>query len=254
MENKQKIAVVTGGSRGLGKNMAFSLAQKGNDVIITYVNSKTEAEALVKEIEAIGRKAYALQLDLNNFKSLDGFISSLSSTLKEKFKTDKFDFLINNAGMGKTIPFEQVTEEIFDEFLNVHYKSVYFLTQKSIAHMNEGGRIINLSSGTTRFANPGYSVYASMKGAIETLTKYFAKELGAKGITANVVAPGPIETDFNNAAIRSNPQMKGFLATLSPLGRVGQADDIGGVVAFLCSEDAKWINGQRIEVSGGINV
>lgn len=249
-----KIALVTGSSRGLGKDMALSLAKKGHDVVITYATSKNEAEVVVKEIEALGRKAHALQLDLKNFNKLDAFMSELKKALKEKFNSEHIDFLINNAGMGATVPFEQVTEELFTDFLNVHYKGVYFLTQKCVDIMNQGGRIINISSGTTRFANPGYSVYASMKGAIETLTKYLAKELGAKGITANVIAPGPIETDFNNAAIRSNPQMKGFLSTLSPLGRVGQANDIGGVVAFLCSEDAGWINGQRIEVSGGINV
>jgi NAD(P)-dependent dehydrogenase (short-subunit alcohol dehydrogenase family) len=155
--------------------------------------------------------------------------------------------------MGATVPFLQVTEPLFDEFLNVHFKGIYFLTQKCVPMMNEGGCIINISTGTTRYSNPGYSVYASMKGAIEVFTKYLAKELGQKGIRANVVAPGPVETDFNNAAIRNNPQAKTMLASLSPLGRVGRADDIGGVVAFLCSGEAGWINGQRIEVSGGIN-
>lgn len=254
METTQKIALVTGGSRGLGKDMALSLAKKDIDVILTYATNKEEALNTVKEIEALGRKAVALKLDLKDFKSLDGFIVSLSSALKEFFKTNKFDFLINNAGMGGSISFEQVTEEIFTDFLNVHFKGVFFLTQKSLSLLKNNGRIINISTGTTRFANPGYSVYASMKGAIETLTKYMAKELGVRGITANVVAPGPVETDFNNAMIRNNPQLKSVLSGLSPLGRVGQADDIGGVVAFLCSEDAKWINGQRIEVSGGINV
>ncbi len=152
------------------------------------------------------------------------------------------------------MPFEKVTEEFFDEFLNVHYKGVYFLTQKLLPHLNEGGGIINISTGTTRFVNPGYSVYSSMKGAVEVLTRYWAKELGAKGIRCNVVAPGPVETDFNNATIRNNPQLKERLASLSPLNRVGRADDIGGVVAFLCTDEARWINGQRIEVSGGINV
>lgn len=249
-----KIAIVTGGSRGLGKNMAGSLAAKGIDVIITYKANADDAAAVVKEIETEGVKAAALQLDMANISSLDSFVSSVKNVLQTKWQTSSFDFLINNAGMGATVPFLQVTETLFDEFLNVHYKGVYFLTQKLIPLMNDNGSIINISSGTTRFANPGYSVYASMKGAVETLTKYFAKELGTKGIRANVVAPGPIETDFNNAAIRSNPEMKARLSGLSPLGRVGEANDIGGVVAFLCTPEASWINGQRIEVSGGINV
>ena len=156
--------------------------------------------------------------------------------------------------MGATVPIEKVTEELFDDFLNVHFKGVYFLTQACLPRMNPGGRVINISSGTTRTSNPGYSVYASMKGAIEIFTKYVAKEWGHKGIGANVVAPGPIETDFNNATIRSNPQLKGMLAGMTALGRVGSADDLGGVISFLCSDDGRWINGQRIEVSGGIHV
>ena len=250
----KKIAIVTGGSRGLGKDMALSLAKKNLDVIITYNTNEELALNTVKEIETIGGKAVALHLNMNNFSSLDSFTDNVKSTLSTSFNTDKFDYLVNNAGMGKTIPFTEMTEVIFDEFLNVHFKSVYFLTQKLLSVMNDGGGIVNLSSGTTRFANPGYSVYASMKGAIETFTKYLAKELGVRGIRANVIAPGPIETDFNNAAIRNNPQFKTMLGNLSPLGRVGNADDIGSVVAFLCTDDAKWINGQRIEVSGGINV
>ena len=250
----KKIAIVTGGSRGLGKDMALSLAKKNLDVIITYNTNEELALNTVKEIETIGGKAVALHLNMSNFSSLDSFTDNVKSTLSTSFNTDKFDYLVNNAGMGKTIPFTEMTEVIFDEFLNVHFKSVYFLTQKLLSVMNDGGGIVNLSSGTTRFANPGYSVYASMKGAIETFTKYLAKELGVRGIRANVIAPGPIETDFNNAAIRNNPQFKTMLGNLSPLGRVGNADDIGSVVAFLCTNDAKWINGQRIEVSGGINV
>lgn len=249
-----KIAVVTGGSRGLGKDMALSLAQKGIDVIITYRNKETEAGEVVNEIKAAGRKAVALQLDMADFASLGDFMQRLQQSLKAEWGQTNFDFLINNAGMGGSIPFLQVTEEVFDNFMNVHFKSIYFLTQQSIPVMNEGGRVINISTGTTRFSNPGYSVYASMKGAIEVFTKYLAKELGAKGIGANVVAPGPVETDFNNAAIRSNPQLKNVLSSLSPFGRVGAASDIGGVVAFLCTPEAAWINGQRIEVSGGINV
>lgn len=251
--NETKIALVTGGSRGLGKDMALSIARKGMDVIITYRSKKEEADEVVKQIESMRQRAFHLHLDMNAFSSLDAFVKGLTIELKTLWHATHIDYLVNNAGMGATVLFEQVTEAQFDEFLNVHYKSVYFLTQKLLPYLNEGGGIINISTGTTRFANPGYSVYASMKGAIEVLTKYWAKELGPKGIRANVIAPGPVETDFNNAAIRSNPQMKERLASLSPLNRVGSAEDIGGVVAFLCTDEAAWINGQRIEVSGGIN-
>jgi NAD(P)-dependent dehydrogenase (short-subunit alcohol dehydrogenase family) len=251
METK-KIALVTGGNRGLGRDMALSLAKKNIDVIITYNSNKAEAEAVISELTLLGSKAIALQLNLKNVSSLTNFVAQVAETLQTNWHTDKLDFLINNAGIGATIPFAEVTEENFDEFLNIHFKGVYFLTQKMLVHLNNNGSIVNISTGTTRFCIPGYSVYASMKGAIEVFTKYLAKELGQRGIRANVVAPGPIETDFNNAAIRNNPQMKGFLGTQTALGRVGYADDIGGVVAFLCSEDSKWVNGQRIEVTGGI--
>lgn len=254
MSIQRKIALVTGGSRGLGKDMALSIARKGIDVILTYRSNEKEAGEVVKEIEGMNQNAAALQLDMAKFDSVDGFVQQLTKTLQSKWNTNNLDFIINNAGIGGTKPFTEVTETFFDEFLNVHFKSIYFLTQKLVPHINEGGSIINISTGTTRFVNPGYSVYASMKGAMEVLTKYLAKELGAKGIRVNIVAPGPIETDFNNATIRNNPQLKERLAGLSPLNRVGNADDIGGVVAFLCTDDAKWINGQRIEVSGGINV
>lgn len=248
-----KIALVTGGSRGLGKDMAINMAKKGIAVVLTYRNKKEEADQTVADIEASGGKAVSLQLDMSDFNALDGFVQSFKAAIASKWDSQTFDYLVNNAGMGATVPFLEVTEELFNEFLNVHYKGIYFLTQKLVPVMNAGGRIINISTGTTRFSNPGYSVYASMKGAIEVFTRYLAKELGAKGIGANVVAPGPILTDFNNATIRNNPQMKSVLSSLSPLGRVGNADDIGPVVAFLCSDEAAWINGQRIEVSGGIN-
>ncbi len=253
MATTTKIALVTGGSRGLGKDMAINIAKRGIDVILTYRNNAEDAKATVAEIQAIGQKAVSLKLDMSDFNSLKGFAADVKGALQSTWHTENFDFLINNAGMGATVPFLNVTEELFNDFLNVHFKSVYFLTQYCVPFINEGGRIINISSGTTRFSNPGYSVYASMKGAIETFTKYLAKELGVKGIGANVVAPGPVETDFNNAFIRNSPQMKEILGSLSPFGRVGAADDIGSVVAFLCTDDAKWINGQRIEVSGGIN-
>lgn len=249
-----KIALVTGGSRGLGKDMALNIAKKGLGVIITWRNNEEQANDVVKEIEAAGGRAASLQLDTNNIKSFDSFLEQVKNILQQKWNTHHFDYLINNAGIGGTRFFPDVTEEFFDEFLNVHFKGVYFLTQKSLMLLNDGGGIINISTGTTRFVNPGYSVYASMKGAIEVFTRYMAKELGARQIKANVVAPGPIETDFNNATIRNNPQLKTILSNLTPLGRVGVAEDIGAVVAFLCTEDARWVNGQRIEVSGGINV
>jgi NAD(P)-dependent dehydrogenase (short-subunit alcohol dehydrogenase family) len=181
-------------------------------------------------------------------------VKEVIQTLQQKWNVSTFDFLINNAGVGATIPFDKVTEEDFDRFLNIHFKSVYFLSQKLLPSINDNGRIINLSTGTTRFCVPGYSVYASMKGAIETFTKYLAKEVGARGITVNVLAPGPIETDFNNAALRNDPERKKMMSAQTALGRVGEANDIGGIAAFLCTQDAGWINAQRIEASGGINL
>jgi len=251
---KTKIAVVTGGSRGLGKDMALALADKGIDILLTYRSQKEEADKTVELIRQKGRKAAALFYDATDMKGLTEFVEAIKNTLQQTWQADRFDFLVNNAGVGATIPIAQVKEEDFDMLLNVHFKSVYFLTQNTLPLLNDGGAVVNVSTGTTRFCVPGYSVYSSMKSAVETFTKYIAKEYGARGIRANIVAPGPVETDFNNAAIRNNPQMKGFLSSLSPLGRVGNADDIGSVVAFLCSDEARWINGQRIEVSGGINL
>ncbi len=247
-----KIALVTGGSRGLGKNMALSLAQKGLDVIITYNSKEDEALEVVKQIEATGQKAAALQLNVGDSKSFDGFIGDVTSTLKSTFNTDKIDFLVNNAGIGIHASFAETTEGQFDTLMNIHFKGTFFLTQKALPILADGGGIVNISSGLARFSNPGYAAYASMKGAIETLTKYQAKELGARGIRANIVAPGAIETDFGGGLVRDNAQVNAFLASATALGRVGLPDDIGGVVAFLCTNDAKWINGQRIEVSGGM--
>ena len=252
MNFNHKVALVTGGSRGLGKNTALRLASYGADSIITYHSHKEEADSVVSEIEAKDQRAVALQLDVGDIKSFDGFIQQLSHTLKDKWGRDKFDFLINNAGIGGHATIEQMTEEVFDRLFNIHFKGVYFLTQKAIPLLNDHGRIINISSGLARFTLPGYSAYASMKGAVETFTKYIAKELGDRGITANLVAPGAIETDFTKAAFDADPQRKEMIASLTALGRVGVPDDIGGVVAFLCSEDARWVNGQRLEASGGI--
>jgi NAD(P)-dependent dehydrogenase (short-subunit alcohol dehydrogenase family) len=249
-----KIALVTGGSRGLGKDMALRIAEKGNHVVITYVSQKEAAEKVVKEIEKMGKQAVALPFDANKISSIKDFVKIFEQTIQKKWNNNKFDFLINNAGVGANIPFENATEEDFDRFMNIHFKSVYFLTQQLLPFINDGGRIINVSSGTTKYSVPGYSIYASMKGAIETFTRYLAKDLGSRGITVNVVAPGPVETDFNNGGNRDFPERKKMLASRAALGRVGLAKDIGGVVAFLCSDDGGWINGQRIEVSGGMNL
>lgn len=252
--SSNKIALITGGSRGLGKSMALHLAKSGNDVVITYHSQKELADQVVQEVESAGQKAVALQYDSSDFKSLDSFVKQFTESLQSKWNVNSFDFLINNAGIGATIPFAQVTESDFDKFMNIHFKSVYFLCQHLLPLINNNGRIINISTGTTRFGVPGYSVYASMKGAIEIFTRYLAKEAGSKGITVNVVAPGPIETDFNNAALRNNPERKKMVASQAALGRVGEADDIGGVIVLLCDEKSGWINGQRIEASGGINL
>lgn len=252
METTNKIALVTGGSRGLGKNIALHLAEKGIDVILTYRAQKEEADGVVAAVEQKGRKAVALPLDVADMTSFRGFMERVSETLQQQWSRDSFDFLINNAGIGARSTIANTTEELFDSLLNVHFKGVYFLTQAALPLIADNGRIINISTGLARFATPGYAAYASMKGAIETFTKYVAKETGARGITANVVAPGPVDTDFTRPGFEENPQAKQFLASQTTLGRVGVADDIGGVVAFLCSEEARWITAQRIEVSGGI--
>ncbi len=251
---KRKIALVTGGSRGLGRDMALALSKNGLDVILTYHSKKEEAEEVAASLVTQGSKSAFLPFDVSDLTSFESFLGHVQQSLSENWGTDRFDYLINNAGVGATIPIAEVTEEDFDRLMNIHFKGVYFLTQKALTMMNDDGGVVFISSGTTRFCVPGYSLYSSLKSAVETFTKYVAKEYGKRGIRSNIVAPGPIETDFNNAAIRNNAQMKSLLSGQTALGRVGDATDIGSVVAFLCSDDSKWINGQRIEVSGGINL
>ena len=254
MEKKNKIALVTGGSRGLGRDMALRLAEKGLDVIITYNNRAEDAQRVVEQIEASGRKAAALQLNCGAVSSFGQFVDRLKETLSEHFGADRFDFLVNNAGQGGYSPISEATEAFFDDLLNVHFKGVYFLTQKLLPLLNDGGGIVNVSSGLARVSMPGSSVYASMKSAVETLTRYLARELGSRGIRANVVAPGAIMTDFGNGRLRNDEGLQKMISSITALGRPGVAEDIGGVVAFLCTEDARWVNAQRIEVSGGMMV
>ena len=253
MKQRNKIALVTGGSRGLGKNMALSFASRGTDVILTSQHKSQEALETVQEIEQHGQKAASLQLNLGDTKSFDVFVSKLKSVLQEKFNTHTFDFLVNNAGIGTESLFAYTTEEELDSLFNIHFKGVFFLTQKLLPSLADGGAIVNVSTGLARFSYPGRSAYAAMKGAIEVLTRYQAKELGARRIRVNTIAPGAIETDFSGGAVRDNQQLNQAIASQTPLGRVGLPDDIGAVVAFLCSDDAKWVNAQRLEVAGGIH-
>lgn len=247
-----KIALVTGGNRGLGKNAAVAMADKGIDIILTYNSQKEEAAATVKEIERRGGRALALQLNTGDSSTFPAFRQQVEQALHHTWDTKQFHFLINNAGIGIHKTFAETTEADFDALMNIHLKGVFFLTQQLLPLIADQGGIVNLSSGLARFATPGYSAYGTMKGAIETLTRYLAKELGGRGIRVNVVAPGPIETDFGGGQVRDNADLNQFLATQTSLGRVGLPDDIGGVIASLCTPEMGWVTAQRIEASGGI--
>ena len=248
-----KTAIITGGSRGLGRDMALSLAKHGVDIIFSYHSNKAKAQEVIDEVKAIGQDAKAFPFDANDHTSGQTFIKNATTYLEEKNGKPNIDFLINNAGTGTFNMVANTTEEQFNEMMNVHLKSVYFMTQAALPHLNDGGRIINISSGLARFSLPGMSAYAIMKGAIEVFTRYLAKELGVRKITANTVAPGAIATDFAGGSNKDAEKAK-MIASITALGRVGEAEDIGGVVGFLCSEDSGWVNGQRIEVSGGMLV
>ena len=254
MSHTPQLALVTGGSRGLGRNAARHLAQSGHDIVLTYRSRADEAQAAVAEIEALGRRAVALPLDTGVVASFPAFAEALAAALRQHWQRDTFDFLVNNAGIDSRGLFADMTEEAFDELLNVHFKGVYFLTQRLLPHLADGGAIVNFSTGLARFTTPGYSAYAAMKGAVETLTKYLAKELGGRGIRCNVVAPGIIKTDFTKAAREAHPELETYMSGQTALGRIGEPDDVGGVVAFLCSDAARWVNAQRIEASGGYSL
>lgn len=246
-----KISLVTGASRGLGRNTALSIAKRGDDVIVTYRHGADEAQSVVDQIVAMGRKAAAIQLDVGDMASIGAFTGKVKAVLQTTFDRASFDHLINNAGHGEMTAFAETTEAQFDSLFNVHVKGVFFLTQALLPLIADGGRIVNFSSGLTRASYPGFSAYSAAKGAIEILTVYLAKELGARGITANTVAPGAIETDFLGGAVRDTPEYNKAFADMIALGRVGVPDDIGPMVASLLGDDNGWVTAQRIEVSGG---
>lgn len=248
----QSIALVTGGSRGLGRNAALKLAQRGIGIILTYRNNQQDAHDVVREIESYGVKATALALNVGDSSSFEAFASEVRKQLQQVWQRENFDYLINNAGIGINVPFAQTSEAQFDELMNIHLKGPFFLTQRLLPLLKDGGRILNVSSGLARFALPGYAAYAAMKGGMEVLTRYQAKELGARGIAVNIIAPGAIETDFGGGQVRDNAQMNQFVASQTALGRVGLPDDIGNAIAALLSEELGWMTAQRVEISGGM--
>ncbi|MEK5641672.1 3-oxoacyl-ACP reductase [Paenibacillus rhizosphaerae] len=247
----RKIALVTGGSRGLGRNTILQLAKRGVDSIFTYHTNEAEAQQVVQSVRDLGREAVALQLNTADTSSFDGFAQNVRQVLAE-LGAKRFDYLVNNAGTSHHNSIEQTTEEELDQLYNVHFKGVFFLTQKLLPLINDGGRIVNISSGLTRMSIPGSAAYASMKGAVEVLTRYLAKELGERRIAVNTVAPGAIATDFSGGMVRDNAELNQQIAGMTALGRAGLPDDVGPMIASLLSEDNRWVNAQRIEVSGGM--
>jgi NAD(P)-dependent dehydrogenase (short-subunit alcohol dehydrogenase family) len=250
-DQSPRIALITGGSRGLGRNTSIHLARSGVDVVLTYHSNKAEADSAVAEIESLGRKAAALQLDTGDVASFEAFAASLRDTLKTNWDRVTIDYLVNNAGIGLHAPFAEATEADFDRLTNIHFKGVFFLTQKLLPMINDGGKIVNLSSGLARFAYPGASIYGSLKGAVEVLTRYLAKELGPRRIAVNAIAPGAIETDFGGGRVRDNAELNKQIAANTAMGRVGLPDDVGGAITALLVGETGWVTGQRIEVSGG---
>jgi len=247
-----RIAIITGGSRGLGRAMAEHLARRGVGILLTYRSGRDEAAQVVAGIEAAGGKAAALALDVGDSASFKAFAAEVRRVLSDTWGRQDFDILVNNAGHGDSAPFAEITEAQFDGLVAVHLKGVFFLTQVLLPLLADGGRILNVSSGLARFSLPGYAAYAAMKGAVEVLTRYLAKELGPRRIAVNTLAPGAVETDFGGGAVRDNAQLNTMVAAQTAQGRVGLPDDIGGAVAALLDAEAGWITGQRIEVSGGM--
>lgn len=251
-ESNTRIALITGASRGLGRSAALKLAEQGVDIILTYKDNESKAQELVHQIAALGRKAVSLQLDIGDSGGFSAFAQRVKAALSDTWRRDQFDYLVNNAGTGLQAPFAETTEEQFDMLVDIHLKGTFFLTQKLLPLIKDGGRIINTSSGLARFTFPGYAAYAIMKGGIEVMTRYMAKELGPRGIRVNTIAPGAIETDFGGGSVRDNAQVNAQIASVTALGRVGLPDDVGGAVAALLADGTHWVTGQRIEVSGGM--
>ena len=250
-----KIALVTGGNRGLGKDMALSLARMGMDVVLTFNSNPAEGEAVAEEIRALGGRAAALKFDLLDVAGIDGFLERVRSVLAERFDgAQTIDFLVNNAGIGRAIPIDMLTEADFDSFATIHFKGVLFLTQKALRMMNDGGGVVFVTAAADRYIVPAYGLYAACKGAIEVFSRYVAREYGARGIRSNTVAPGGVATDFNGGAIRANPAAQQMIIANTAMGRLADAHDIGGVVAMLCSDDTRWLTAQRLEATGGFNI
>jgi NAD(P)-dependent dehydrogenase (short-subunit alcohol dehydrogenase family) len=249
-----RIALITGGSRGLGRNAALKLAAQGVDVILTYHRNEAEAHAAVREIEALGRRAVALQLDVGATNGFPAFVKRVRDLLATTWRRERLDYLVNNAGTGLEASIAETTEAQFDQLVGEHLKGPFFLTQQLLPLIEDGGRILNVSSGLARFSYPGKAAYAMMKGGVEVLTRYLAKELGPRRIAVNTIAPGAIATDFGGGLVRDNPQLNQAIAAQTALGRVGEPDDVGGAIAALLAEGTGWINGQRIEVSGGVHL
>lgn len=249
-----RIALITGGSRGLGRSIALKLAAHGVGVVITYLSRQEDALAVVAEAESLGARAVALQLDTGDTSQFDDFATQFRAALNETWGRTTFDHLVNNAGIGIHAPFLETSEDDFDRLMNVHFKGVFFLTQRLLPFIEDGGRIVNMSTGLARFSMPGYSAYGSMKGAVEVLTRYLAAELGPRGISVNAIAPGAIETDFGGGVVRDVKEVNDLVASVTAMGRAGLPDDIGGAVAGLLTGDNQWITAQRIEISGGMNL
>jgi len=251
----RKIALITGGNRGLGKDMALSLARMGMDVVLTFNANQAEGEAVAAEIRGLGGRAAALRFDLTDIPAIEGFIDLVKAVLGDSFDgAERIDFLINNAGVGRAIPIDSVTEADFDTFASIHFKGVLFLTQRPLRIMNDGGGVVFITAAADRYNVPGYSLYAACKGAVEVFSRYVAKEYGARGIRSNTLAPGGVPTDFNGGAIRSNPMLQQMIVGQTAMGRLAEPHDIGALVTLLCSDDARWLTGQRLEATGGYNL